>query len=265
MYPQLFLETFWRMEIRPQIFVAMSFDERYQKRFKEVIDPAIRSISVNGISLEPCRVDISKSGDSILTEIIDGIAHSQMVLADVSSMGKDSVTGKPYRNGNVMYELGLALACRHYSEVLLIRDDNDRFLFDVSTIPHKRIDFTNCEDAIKELNGELIKRIQERNHIKDARVQLAIANLSGEEAKALKNLASLPLGTVWGREDKGIVDFLGMAAIPRLLDKQLIKVVGEFEEGHPAYYPTPLGLVVAKLVKSGLRQFKSDSKEDEEA
>lgn len=87
-----------------------------------MINPAIRSISVDVISLEPCRVDISKSGDSILTEINDGIAHSQMVLADVSSMGKDSVTGKPYRNGNVMYELGLALACCHYSEVLLIRD-----------------------------------------------------------------------------------------------------------------------------------------------
>lgn len=51
-----------------------------------------------------------------------------MVLADVSSIGKDNVTGEAFRNGNVMYEVGLALACRHSSEVLLIRDDNDKFL-----------------------------------------------------------------------------------------------------------------------------------------
>lgn len=70
----------------------------------------------------------------MLTDIMDGIAHSLMVLADVSTAGKDQNTGEPYRNGNVMYEVGLALACRQPAEVLLIRDDRDRFLFDVSTI-----------------------------------------------------------------------------------------------------------------------------------
>ena len=29
-----------------------------------------------------------------------------MILADVSSVGKDSKTGDSYRNGNVMYEVG---------------------------------------------------------------------------------------------------------------------------------------------------------------
>ena len=65
--------------------------------------------------------------------------HSQRV----DGLGKDSVSGRPYRNGNVMYEVGLALACRHSSEVLLVRDDHDAFLFDVSTIPHTTINFAN--------------------------------------------------------------------------------------------------------------------------
>jgi hypothetical protein len=262
MHPQLYLKTFWRLELKPTIFVAMSFADRYKARFEEVIEPAINSIEVNGKALKADRVDISKSGDSILTDIMDCIAHSQMVLADVSSIGKDSVTGEPFRNGNVMYEVGLALACRHSSEVLLVRDDDDKFLFDVSTIPHKRIDFTNKEKAVTELHAELLARLKERNHINDARVQLAIAGLSGDEVTALKYMADLPPGTVWGRADKGIVDFHAMASIPRLLDKQLIKVVGEFEDGPPAYHPTPLGHTVAQLVKSGLRKFKADAKEN---
>lgn len=211
MHPQLYLKTFWRLELKPTIFVAMSFADRYRTRFKEVIEPAINSIPVNGEALKADRVDISKSGDSILTDIMDGIAHSQMVLADVSSIGKDSVTGEPYRNGNVMYEVGLALACRHSSEVLLIRDDNDRFLFDVSTIPHKRIDFTDKAKAIEELHGELLARLRERNHINDARVQLAISGLGGDEVSALKYIADLPPGNVWGRPNKGVFDFHAMA------------------------------------------------------
>src|SRR5438552_2510987 len=142
MHPNAFLKTFWQPALRPQVFVAMSFSPTYQKRFDDVIKPAIEAIAINGVKLTAYRVDLSKTGDSILSDIVDGIAHSQMVVADVSSIGKDSVTGDSYRNGNVLYEVGIALACRMPSEVLLIRDDNDKFLFDVSTIPHQKLDFT---------------------------------------------------------------------------------------------------------------------------
>ena len=264
MHPQLYLKTFWRMELKPTIFVAMSFADQYKKRFAEIIEPAINTITINGVKLKADRVDISKSGDSILTDIMEGIAHSQMVLADVSTIGKDAVTGEPFRNGNVMYEVGLALASRHSSEVLLVRDDNDKFLFDVSTIPHKHINFTDKENAIRELHNELKARLNERNHINDARVKLAVASLSSEEASELKFISELPQGTVWGPQAGKGVDFRRMVSIPRLLDKQLIKVVGEFEEGHPAYHPTPLGRVVADIVKSGLQRFIADKQEDEE-
>jgi len=263
LHPNVFLKTFWRLELRPQIFVAMSFSPQYQQRFDEVIAPAISAVRVHSVPLRPCRVDISKSGDSILTDIMDGIAHSQMVLADVSTVGKDSVTGHAYRNGNVMYEVGLALACRQSQEVLLIRDDESKFLFDVSTVPHMKLDFTNTDDARTKLHAEILARLNARNFVNDARVQLAISTLSSEEVSTLKHLATLSPGTVWGREDKGVVDFLGMAAIPRLLDKQLIKVVGQFDKGHPAYHPTPLGLVVIKLVESGLPSFTPDAPQDD--
>ena len=260
-HPQVFLKTFWRLELLPRVFVAMDFGAEYQRRYDQVIAPAICQTEANGRTLQPYRVDLSKSGDSILTDIIEGIAHSQMVLADVSTIGADSKTGKRYRNGNVMYEVGLALACRHPSEVLLIRDDEDRFLFDVSTIFHKKIDFTDTHKAIIDIRDELRARLKEQRYINDARVQLAITALSGGEINLLKDMASRPATTAWGRKSEG--DVSGLVSIPRLLDKQLIRVVGEFPEGYPAYLPTPLGYVVAKAVESGLPQLKPDPKPPE--
>ena len=251
MHPNTYLRTFWRLELKPQVFVAMSFDQRYQARFNNVIAPAIVALN-----LQPYRVDLSKSGESILTEINEGIAHSLLVLADISTVGKDSATSHPYRNGNVMYEVGIALACRQPHEVLLIRDDQDKFLFDVSTIPHKTIDFTNVERAKAELHEELLGRLREAHHINDARVQIAISGLSGGEVRLLKHMASLPPNSAFGMQDEGNVT--GLVSVPRLLDKQLIKVIGEFEAGFPAYQPTPLGYVVAKFVEGGLPKIKAD-------
>ncbi len=263
MHPNTFLQTFWRLDLKPQVFVAMSFDPRYKPRFDRVIAPAISAITVDGVKLQPYRVDLSKSGDSILTEINEGIAHSRLVLADVSTTGKDSVTGYAYRNGNVMYEVGIALACRQPHEVLLVRDDSERFLFDVSTIPHKAIDFTNVAKAKQDLQEELVGRLREANHVNDARVERAVAGLSGGELDLLKYMASLPPTTAWGKQNHG--DVTGLVSIPRLLDKQLIRVVGAFEEGFPGYQTTPLGYVVARRVADGLQKLKADRKEGETA
>ena len=250
------------MELRPQVFVAMSFAPQYQDRFHDVIAPAIRSVNVDGHNLEPYRVDISQSGDSILTDISDGIAHARLVLADVSTVGKDSVSGRSYRNGNVMYEVGLALACRHSSEVLLVRDDQDDFLFDVSTTPHKTIDFTDTVAATEILRVALVARLQEQRFQQDARVRVAIDSLSAEELTLLKQMKAYAANTVWGREVKGLANWYGVAT-GRLLDKGLIRLIGEFVGDKPAFSFTPLGYVVLQLVNSGLRRFKDPKTETE--
>lgn len=186
MHPNVYLKTFWNAERRPTVFVAMSFSPTYESRFKNVFAPAISSISVNDEWLKPVRVDESKSGDSILTEIVDGICHSALVLADVSTMGRDSKNGNPYRNGNVMYEVGIALACRQPSEVLMIRDDKDPFLFDVSSIPHMMIDFTDEESAVIQLQSSLQARIEETNIIRDARIKKIASQLGPAELRVLR-------------------------------------------------------------------------------
>lgn len=48
MHPNVFLKTFWRMELKPQVFVAMSFHGAYEQRYRTVIEPAIKSILLGG-------------------------------------------------------------------------------------------------------------------------------------------------------------------------------------------------------------------------
>ena len=258
MYPHTFLETLWRLVLRPQVFVAMSFAPQYASRYTDVIEPAIRGVLLDGQPLEPYRVDVSKSGDSILTDISDGIAHSRLVLADVSTAGRDSVTGAPFRNGNVMYEVGIALACRQPTEILLVRDDHDAFLFDVSAIPHVTLDFTDTQGAIAILTEHLVSRAREQRIVGDARVQMAIASLSAEETFFLRQCKDYAPSTVWGHEVKGIATWNALAT-SRLLDKGIIRLAGEFGEMMPAFTFTPLGYVVHQAVNRGLRKFKADA------
>jgi len=248
MFPSAYLRTYWQMNVRPQVFVAMSFAEAYRRRFDDVISPAIRAVHVNGQSLEPFRVDFSKSGDSILTDIVDGIAHCQMFIADVSIMGHDSRSSHTYRNGNVMYEIGLAVACRQPTEILLIRDDQERFLFDVSTIPHVHLNFANAEEARTRLHELIIERLREVQFLNDARVQQVIARLSSDELDVIRQFGSQAPSNIWGFPQDGGVRFQSMLGIPRLLDKQIIRLVGTWQEGGGAYTWTQLGYVVAQAV-----------------
>ena len=243
MHPNLYLRTFWRATLRPEIFVAMSFAGAYQDRFERVIRPAIEAVQHHGKQLKANRVDLSRTGDSILSDISDGIAHSQLVLADVSPLGYDSKTGHPYRNGNVLYEVGLALACRHPSEVLLLRDDHDRFLFDVSTIPHKQINFADIDGAKTELAEALLARLGEVSHLNDARLLVAASTLTSLERRILDVFKDYtPDKTFWLTKRS----LATIAAIPRLLDKQLLITTGLSDGGREMLRWTQLGYALAQ-------------------
>ena len=240
----------------------MSFDTRYQKRFEDVIVPAIESLSVNGEQLTACRVDLSRTRDSILTDINDGIAHSALVLADVSSIGVGRDSGVAYRNANVLYEVGVALASRQSHEVLLVRDDNDKFLFDVSTIPHATIDFDNADKSVATLAQLLQDRLDQSAFIKDARVRVAISKLSSAEIYIIRNIGESSLKNGWGRKDEGLITQWA-DGIPRLLAGGIITMDGMFDKGHGCYKYTELGLVVSQHVLNDLRTFAS-ARDDED-
>jgi hypothetical protein len=241
----------------------MSFAEEHKQRFDNTIQPAIEDIEIGGIKLKARRSDLSKTGDSILTDIVDGISHSRLVLADVSTMGRDSDTGLPYRNSNVMYEVGIALACRQPQDVLLIRNDKDKFLFDVSTIPHMNINFIDA-GAKELLQAELLARLREQDFARDARVELALSGLSNTELRILTEMANLGENRVRSWNPGGTVLSTFEMALCRLLDKGVIRVEGQMrvektKDPLPAYALTPLGIVAAAHAKRGLTEFVSDA------
>lgn len=246
MHPNIYLRTFWRSTFSNSVFVAMGFADPYKKRFKEVIEPAIENITYRGQNLKANRVDLSQTGDSILTDINHGIAHSKMVLADVSVIGYDSKTGDSYRNGNVMYEVGLALACRQSSEVLLIRDDNDRFLFDVSTVPHKHLDFADPEKACISLKEEIENRLKEIDYVRDTRIRLAVATLTGIERQIIATFSKNAMDKTFWLTKESL--FLA-TAIPRLLDKQIFITAGITHDGHAMYRWTEIGKIIADNIE----------------
>lgn len=245
MHPNLYLRTFWRSDFQPSIFVAMSFAEPFKRRFTEIIEPAIQEVTYHGTKLTASRVDLSKTGDSILTDIIDGIAHAVMVLADVSVIGNDAKTGEAYRNGNVMYEVGLALASRQSAEVLLVRDDKAPFLFDVSTVPHKHIDFSEPTNARSILTTEIEARLREIDHVHDARIAIAIATLTSQEREILGTFAKYHMGQTFWLTTHNLAT---LATLPRLLDKQLIRTAGITHDGYAMFKWTELGRTLADRI-----------------
>jgi hypothetical protein len=132
MYPANYFGLFPPFPRQETVFVAMSFDQRFEKRWLEVISPGISKVRVNDKKLQPVRVDTRRISDSILTEILSGVSNSRLFIADVTTIGH--VDKRPIRNGNVMYEVGIAHSVRLPEEVLLFRSDKDPLLFDLANV-----------------------------------------------------------------------------------------------------------------------------------
>ena len=137
MHPNAFIQRLWRGAETETVFVAMSFAQAYQERFDLIFRPAIESLRSKGKPLAPVRVDDSRSGDSIITDVVRGICESRLVLADVSDISTVGAP-QPIRNANVMYELGLAHAAKSPAKVVIVRDDSRPLLFDCIPSPTTR-------------------------------------------------------------------------------------------------------------------------------
>jgi hypothetical protein len=260
MHPRVFLDGFWRSEIKYEVFVAMPFGPDFDTRFASVYEPAInhvqleisqRAPSDRAQQLKACRVDNSRSGDSILTEIMEGIAHSYLVLADLSEVGRWVDRSQEVRttpNGNVMYEVGLALASRQPSEVILVRDrkDKGKLLFDISTIPCQPVDFDDLPSAIKQIQSLVVDRAKEIDWRKSHKVSMTLASLTHNEIKLIRmNKQS----DVIGWKDTGSVNFLVDNALPGLLSKGILRYHSiHVIEQVPLYTWTSLGNALRQLI-----------------
>jgi hypothetical protein len=143
----------------------------------------------------------------------------------------------------VMFEVGVALASRQSSEVLLIRDDKDPFLFDVSVVPHMQVDFTDTARARDEIASELGSRLKEIDLLRDARVHLTLASMTSQEQALLRAFRKYtPHQSFYFTKSEG---FGAMSALPRLLDKRLIKTVATTKAGRSVFAWTKLGYSIA--------------------
>ena len=186
MYPLNFFTLFPPFPRENKVFVAMSFDDKFERRWKEVIIPAVQEISDNGTQLEPYRVDMGKGSDSIPTDIISGIGNCFLFFADLTTIGQ--INQNAIRNGNVMYEIGIAQAVRLPEEVILFRSDNDPLLFDLANTRVNYYDPDNePEEAKNKVNEALKSTIKEIDLQKHLSVHRAVDSLTHDSCLCLIN------------------------------------------------------------------------------
>ncbi|MGD9127196.1 MAG: hypothetical protein PVH19_07430, partial [Planctomycetia bacterium] len=130
MHPNTFYASLFEHDKRDEVFVIMSFASEFNARWENVIRPAIET----DLQFTANRVDYNESGESVVHDILDGIAHARIVLADITSVDMFDMNGQkwPQRNGNVMWEVGIAHTMRLPDEVIMVRSDCEESIFDLT-------------------------------------------------------------------------------------------------------------------------------------
>jgi len=225
----------------------MSFDSRFDARWKNVISPAISQILANDIPLQPYRVDLTSASDSILTEILDHIARCRVFVADITAL--DQLNNRAIRNPNVFYEIGLAHAIRLPEEVLLFKSDDLNLNFDISNVRvHQYDPDVNPEEARKFVIRTVINSLCELDIKRNLAVRQAAERLDYEswcvlaEARQLGGITS-PLRQTMGQ---ALSAGARLNAIARLLDLGAIQT--EFMKITTETFSTDLSASAEKLV-----------------
>jgi hypothetical protein len=201
MNPRHFLDSYWRNDLSDTVFVATSYRDEFEPRFDAIFKPAIETADTSlGRRLVAHRVDRRRTGQSINTAIVDGIAHCQLVLVDISIQDRWEEKGsrkkwakaprrkRVSRNDNVMYEVGVALTCRQKEEVILVMDDASAAHptpFDLHDVPQVRFNPENASESIKSIREEIQARLLARRYEQDLRYRRIQESLSSVEVDML--------------------------------------------------------------------------------
>jgi hypothetical protein len=244
MYPRDFFDTYWRPEILDEVFVAMPFHDEFKPVWDRAIQPAIDEDVAEPVQAR--RVDATILSGSVITDILDGIAHARLILADISVAREGKWRGQ--RNGNVMYEVGLAHAVRQNKEILLVRSDNDPINFDVAHINIHKYDRDNLDDTrhdIFRLTSDCLKQIEQH---KSLMVTRAVDQLDADAMTYLSELAvkgpfTGPSPKTMGEELLAIARRLAIAQLQRL---GIIRCISTATDQTPIFDLTPFGKSVAQ-------------------
>src|SRR3989344_6038206 len=150
MYGKFFFERFWEGEQKNILYVFMPFHDSLDNKF-ESIKKVAKEVGFDDAE----RVKEQHISDQIVTQILNGIANSKMLLFDLSNDPKILCECAQGPNGNVIYELGLANAIREPEDIILIRKKAEsKILFDISGLSR--------EEYENELKEEWFKNILEK-------------------------------------------------------------------------------------------------------
>jgi hypothetical protein len=184
MYPAHYFSLFPAFPRDDRVFVAMSFDPEFEKRWTDVMEPAIKLLAEESpfgeyTNLHAHRVDRTKSGNSILIEILQEISSCQLIVADVTTLRRDgSVALRP---ANVLYEVGLAHAVRQPEEVVLFRSDSDPLPFDIANVRvHSYAPDTDPGTARRIVANTIIDALESVESAKQVAVEKAADSLDFE-------------------------------------------------------------------------------------
>jgi hypothetical protein len=224
MYPATYFGLFPAFPRDDRVFVAMSFDRRFTRRWKTVIEPAVAECTYEDRKLKAYRVDARQVSDSILTDILQGISQSRLVLADISTVRR--VGRRFFRNANVMYELGLAHAVRLPEEVLVFRSDHDALPFDTANV---RVNPYAPDEEPEQARGTIQGCVADALREIDLRRAMTVKQIAESldfDSWTMLFLAERPEGFVVGgqKRDHNFVTLSHQIAISRLLDLGAIQI-----------------------------------------
>jgi hypothetical protein len=200
-----------------RVFVAMGFAPQFEGRWANVIAPGIRDAG-----LEPFRVDIPKTSESIPAEIVAGIAESRLVFVDVTLENSAP-------NGNVMYELGMAHAVRQSQEVILFRSDTaTSLLFDLRTIRVNAYDPDKDATAARALVSAAVSAALREVDVSRGRAVQAAANALDHRGVMglLEALGDRFIDPDLRTMGNALVGIPKIGALSRLLELGLVRAVG---------------------------------------
>lgn len=224
-------------------------------RRENVIIPAIKECG-----LEPIIVDTKQISDSIITEIMAGVTSARLILGDITSV-------RGHRNGNVMYEVGIAHSLRQPQEVILFRSDKSKLLFDLSNIRVNRYDPAGSPSRSKEIVTRAIQNaIREIDLTKSAMVQQTVRSLSKAPQILLIRASTRPLEEPPHATMRDAVSYVqDRSAIERLLELGCLEAVITDTSGVPGtevinftYKTTSLGRAVADYLIASIVQIRSE-------
>jgi hypothetical protein len=141
-YPKEYLDSTSGDTARSNCFVLMPF----ARQFDEVYFAIQTACEGSDLLLSCSRADDFYGAGHIMEDILEGIVHSEYIVADV--------TGK---NPNVFYELGIAHCCKAASKVIILTQTMDDVPFDLR---HMRCILYRPDPAgLRKLEHDLVRAL----------------------------------------------------------------------------------------------------------